>query len=62
MMRNSVLSSLNLSRDYVIQTRTSSTRCAIKDKALLASFVHFTLKSSIFVCHQHIYAKPCCGI
>ena len=42
MTRNSVLSSLSLSRGCVIQTRTSSTHCVIKDKALLASFVDFT--------------------
>ena len=42
MTRNSVLSSLSLSRGCVIQTRTSSTHCVIKDKALLASFVGFT--------------------
>ena len=54
MTRNSVLSSLSLSRDCVIQTRTASTHCVIKDKALLASFVDFTLKKQ-YICVSSAY-------
>ena len=54
MTRNSVVSSLSLSRDCVIQTRMASTHCVIKDKALLASFVDFTLKKQ-YICVSSAY-------